>query len=520
MNILSDKRSIFLWNSLQGDFCAFLPDACLSPSFPSTLYTLEQLAPPKHKKIAFCPAVSNNASLPAALFHLLRAGFEKVYLYPQEAAQQQTQLLKENEELKNICILCQSLEDALRKRTPNAQENLFFCFDEKLSYGLLAALMEGSPPPNHLIIDLSSIQQNVAILRQKMPAQAQLLTMIKANGYGTHELTIARFLQQQGVDFVGVAHAEEALLLRRSGISQHIFIINVAEHEMTKAALAKAEVGLYTKNQIIAAAKAAQEQGEQIPVHLHIDTGMKRFGAHPSQALSLALLIHSFPSLYFAGLFTHFPAADDPSHDSFSQEQIDLFSATVRTLNREGFHPPHIHIANSAALFRFPLPDCTMVRVGISLYGYSPSSLLAFHELRPALSLHSRIAGLVCAEKGDSVSYGRHFVVPHHKATLGVIPLGYFDGIHRIHRGKQTIRIHGKEAPIIGSICMDYMMADLTFHPSAKTGDHVLIFGEEEGRRPISPLAFAEGGGTILHEFLTCLGPRIRRLFLLPAHCH
>lgn len=518
MTFSKDKQSIFLWHSLQGDFCVLIPYPCLTSSFHDTLHTLLPLVPPNNKKIAFCPALLNNTSLSESLSCLLKAGFEKVYLYPQESAKQQIQLLNENDEAKSICIPCQSIQEILQKRDLSAQETLFFCFDRNMTYTFLSALMEGSPPPNHLTIDLSAIQENVAILRQRLPENAQLLAMIKANGYGTHELLMARFLKQQGVNFVGVAHAEEALLLRRSGIHQHIFIINASEHEMAKAALAKAEVGLYTKRQIIAASKAAEERGERMAVHLHIDTGMKRFGAHPSQALSLASLIGSLPTLFLAGLFTHFPAADNPNHDSFSHQQIERFSSAVSILNQHGFHPPHIHIANSAALFRFPLASCTMVRAGISLYGYSPSSMLVFPELRPALTLHSTIAGLVRAEKGDTVSYGRHFVVPHTKATLAVIPLGYFDGIHRIHHGKQTVRIRGKEAPLIGSICMDYMMADLTSHSSAKTGDHVLIFGKDGEGTCISPLSFAEGGGTILHEFLTCLGPRIRRLFLLPVN--
>lgn len=496
-----------LWSSPFGDFCIQASSHTTPETLLKTLEISCSLIPPNLKKIAFLDAscLQQNPKKICTAFEQYQ--FSEIYIYPSIETPRNSKI---------ALTVCSDLEKALtlykQKNTPHA---LFFCSKQVTSYQKLCSIMEGSPPPNHLNIDLSALASNIDTIKSHTGSHTRLLVMVKANGYGSEDAIVSRFLNSCHIDIVGVAHAEEAQSLRLAGIKQNIFIINASEYEMDKVALADAEVGVYTAEQIIAAHNAGLKWNKVIPLHLHIDTGMKRFGSHPKHAIQLASLIQSLSSVSLCGIFSHFPAADDPAHDDFSKEQVTQFLKTVELIQAHDIAVPCVHIANSVGTFRFPTPLCTMVRVGISLYGYSSSSSLSFSHLKPALSLETTVAGLVEAEHGETVSYGRRFKVPHTKGTIAVLPLGYYDGLHRLHSGKQTVRIKSHNAPLVGTICMDYMMADVTSIPHVATGDKVLIFGKDDSGHTICPLEFAERGGSIVHEFLTCLGPRIRRRFYI-----
>lgn len=481
-----------LWTSLRGDFCIHSAGTNDINLLKQACTQLVPLMPQKMTRAFICPHhfFQQHEQSINELVHNFH--FSKIYTYPAETA----------------------LDIPRSSMSPEA---LFFAADPQLNYNAICSFMEASPPPNHLTVNLDAIGANIDAVRAQIGDSTRLLIMVKAHGYGTEEAIISRFLTQKNVDILGVAHVEEALQLRYAGITQSLFIINASELEMEKAILADAEVGLYTEEQIHAAEKAAKTYKKPLLVHLHVDTGMKRFGAHQDNVLILAKLIQKQPHLQLSGIFSHFPASDEPTHDVFSKNQIDHFLKTISTLKEHNINPQYIHIANSAAIFRFTIPECNMVRLGIGLYGYNSSSNTACPELIPSLTLETRISGILHGKKGETVSYGRHYTIPHNTAKIAVIPLGYYDGLHRHHSGKHTVKIRSMEAPIIGAICMDYMMVDITHIPNVQVGDKALLFGIDSDGTHLSPLQFADKGGVILHELLTCLGPRIRRIFTIKS---
>lgn len=410
-----------------------------------------------------------------------------------------------------------SLEEAIgtAKKSLTPFDTLLFKGPRKIPFDWIYEQLEESPPNSVACINLAAIRSNIELIRRKNPADTRIMVMVKALAYGTDDIRISQFLNTCNIDILGVSYVEEGVSMRKLGVRQSIFVINAAEYEMKKAAHWGLEVGVSSREQITAANDAAEALDVQIKVHLHVDTGMKRFGCHARDAHSLAQMIAQAPHLIFEGIFTHFCAADDPSQDTFTLSQANILSDIIDKLSACGINPTYRHACNSAAAIRFSFAQFNMIRIGLATYGFHTSfASTPLLELRPALSLFSHIVGFSDAEAGDTVSYGRTHTVKTSKARLAVLPIGYYDGLHRIYSGKAKVIIRGKEAPMVGRICMDYTMVDVTHIPEATTGDPALLFGEDEVGTYLSPESLASSGGSIVHELMTCLGPRIQRLFI------
>ncbi len=266
---------------------------------------------------------------------------------------------------------------------------------------------------------------------------------------------------------------------------------------------------------IRALAKEASEQKKRAKIHLHINTGMSRFGCRPEEARELVALIQTFPSLELEGIMTHFACAEDPNEDPFTLQQVAIFDRTIEDIERSGIKFKWKHAANSSGALRFHLPQYNMVRLGLAVYGlYSSKETSRALDLRLAISLTSRIVGINTCKQGESVSYGRKYRIRRNLQKIAVLPIGYFDGIHRKYSGKAHVIIRGQKASMVGNICMDNMMVDITDIPDAEVGDKVLIFGEDEYGYYLSPEELARSGNSIAHELITCLGPRIPRIFV------
>ncbi len=381
-------------------------------------------------------------------------------------------------------------------------EHLFHAFNEGISNNLL-------------IVNLSAIQANLSLIKKKLPSDTRIMAVIKAFAYGTGDSRMAKYLISCGVDILGVSYVDEGVCLRQAGISQPIFSINAAIYEVPKVVKWDLEVGVSDLALIQKLAEKAKEENKCIKIHLHVNTGMGRFGCRPEEALELAQFITSQAYLKLEGLMTHFACADDASHDPFTHSQITLFDSIIDLLKGHGINPPWKHASNSSAAIRFHLPHYNMVRIGLALYGLHASSTVEKTlELRLALSLTSRIVGINICHLGESVSYGRSYLVEHDNQRIAVLPIGYFDGFHRNYSGKASVLIAGQNAPMVGNICMDYMMVDVSNIPNIKVGDPVLIFGEDELGNYLSPENLAQSGNSIIHELITCLGPRIQRIFV------
>jgi alanine racemase len=368
---------------------------------------------------------------------------------------------------------------------------------------------------NQCLINLAAIQSNIETIRKRQPKGTRLMMMVKALAYGTDEVTIAKFLKTCGIDILGVSYVDEGIALKRAGVTQSIFVINAALYEAAKVIKWELDVGVSDEAMIQALALEAGKQGKSIKVHLHIDTGMGRFGCRPEEALSLARLIQSHPLLILEGAFTHFACADNPQEDLFTMEQARRFEQAIQSLHLHGISVRWKHAANSAAAIRFQLPQFNMIRIGLAAYGlYASESAKQALELRLALSLLSRIVGINVCCAGETISYGRSYTVEQFQERIAVLPIGYFDGLHRNYSGKGHVIIRGQKAPMVGKICMDFMMVDITSIPNAAVGDPVLIFGEDEYGNYLSPEELALRGDSIAHELITCLGPRIQRIFV------
>ncbi|MGA8165553.1 MAG: alanine racemase [Waddliaceae bacterium] len=372
----------------------------------------------------------------------------------------------------------------------------------------------GSICTNQCRIHLTAIATNLAAIRQKIGENTRIMAMIKASAYGTDDVGMARFLDTQGVDIVGVSYVDEGIALKRAGINQNIFVLNTATYEAAKVVEWGLEVGVSDKDAILAIAEKAKE-AFPIKVHLHVDTGMGRLGCRPENALPLAQLIQSVPALKLEGIMTHFACADNRKEDAFTLAQLRTFDTVLEELSSAEISVPWRHAANSSAMMRFHFPQLNMVRIGLALYGLNPFKEKEHSlNLRPALSLHSRIVGINVCKKGETVSYGRNYRIEKQQQRIGVIPFGYFDGLHRHYSGKGCVIVRGQEAPMVGSICMDYLMVDISHIPKASVGDPVLVFGKDDCGNYLAPEELAERGQSIVHELVTCLGPRIQRIFI------
>lgn len=368
-------------------------------------------------------------------------------------------------------------------------------------------------PNNRCVINLAAIRENLTTLKRRCGRNTRLLIMVKAFAYGMDDLQIARFLSTCGIDILGVSSMDEAISLRRAGVNQSIFVIHVPPYEVKKAIEWDVEMGISDRETLQAIAGLAPEK--PVKVHLHVDTGMKRFGISPEHAVELAEQIERCPYTTMEGIMTHLACADDPGQDDFTLQQISEFDRVIERLQQLGIDPPWKHAANSAGLLRFDWPQYNMARVGLAAYGLHSNKSTQTMPLRLSVSLQSRIVALNHCRAGESVSYGRQYHATSDHETIAIIPMGYYDGLHRNYSGKGYILIRGQKAPMVGNICMDFMMVNVTHIPEVKVGDSALIFGEDDHGNFIPPEDVALSGNSIVHELISCLGPRIQRFFIV-----
>jgi len=360
---------------------------------------------------------------------------------------------------------------------------------------------------NQLTIDTGAIQINLDQIRAHLPNDTRIMAIVKSSGYGVQDtVTLTETLKSCGIDLFGLTYTHEAIHLRESGIDEELVVMTPLIDDVDT-------LGRYDLQPAVSNAEMIRllsETGHNIKVHLHINTGMNRLGCRGHEALSLAKMIHDDPHLKLEGLMTHFCSAEDEEQDPLSHQQIKELESVLNELKAHEIPIPWIHASNSSGTIRFRTPHFNLVRVGLSLYGIHLSKCMnETLPLKCALKLTSRLIGINNCKRGETVSYGRTHRIRKKNALIGVIPLGYHDGIHRIYSNKAFVWIRGVKAPLVGTICMDQMMVDITNVPDAAVGDEVVVFGDEQ-----SPETFAHYGGTIAHELISCLGPRIERHFI------
>lgn len=356
-------------------------------------------------------------------------------------------------------------------------------------------------------IDLGAIRTNFRRLSQL--AQPSLVCpVIKADAYGHGALAIARTLEAEGAPFCAVALAREALDLRESGIRMPILVFGSPEPSWAGLAIRLGcSQTIYTESHVRILASAARSSGMKARAHIKIDTGMNRQGLSWTKARSFAGLVADYPEIVVEGIYSHFADADNPD-PAFTRLQMSRFSTALRAFQQAGITPRYRHIANSAGLLFHPDSRLDMVRPGILLYGLLPAPGMQLPQgFEPALTLTTTIAHVREVPAGESISYGRTYTVTK-RSRIGVLPIGYADGYPRALSNRASVLIHGRRAPVVGRVCMDMTMVDLSGIPEARAGDEVLLFG---GRSlPVSEIA--DLLGTIDYEVACMISYRVPRV--------
>lgn len=368
--------------------------------------------------------------------------------------------------------------------------------------------------PATLLLNLPKVADNILKLESLLPPKGRLMAMIKAFGYGFDDWQLSRALEDLGIEIFGVAYPQEAVALRKRGLERDIFVIHATPDQAECIVEFNLEVAVSTPGEVDRLQQAAKKRGRIVKVHLHINTGMTRFGAYPRESLYLARHIKQSSSLKLSGIMTHFPSADDEEQDAFTLSQIKTIEAIIETLQTEGINVPWVHGANSAGLLRLAPKRFNMARVGLSLFGVANNEGMRQRAtLNPAVSLYSNLVHIHDCNQGDTVGYNRDYIVKKSHERIGVISCGYHDGLPRSLSGKGYAYIQGKRAPYVGRICMDYMMVDLTDIPESAVGDSVLLFGGED--TALIPVElFSSWAGTITHEIFCRISGRVKRAYV------
>lgn len=361
-------------------------------------------------------------------------------------------------------------------------------------------------------IDLAALVHNLTQIRRYLSGNAAVLAVIKANAYGHGAEEMAKTLVRHGVSHLGVVSVNEGRALRESGITTDIIVLGPTFDEQLPDALhSRLTLVVGDRPRLTALARAAAEKGLSVPVHLKVETGMGRLGFSVDEMPVVLDSLRNHSSLRVDGLMTHLSDADGKTSD-YTEQQLATFHQTLELLAARGLHPPLIHAANSAAIVRYPTSHFSLVRPGIMLYGYHtlPGSVPA-PSLKPVMTLRTTIAHLRTVKPETSISYNRTFVAAR-PSTIAVLPIGYADGYSRRLSNRGAVLIHGQRAPIVGTICMDMTMVDVTDIPAAQVGDQVIIIGHQ-GRDTIGADEIAEWTATIPYEVLCGIGPRVPRIY-------
>jgi alanine racemase len=362
--------------------------------------------------------------------------------------------------------------------------------------------------PTVAVIDLDAIRHNVRALR---PPQAEIMAVVKAEGYGHGAVPVARAAADAGATWLGVALVEEGMELRRAGLSLPVMVLTEfppgSEREALEANLTPV---VYTDQGLAALAATAREMGRPVGVHVKLDTGMHRVGLPPDRALDFVRGL-SAAGLEFEGLWTHFAIAEEPSHP-FVARQLDTFLRTSERLAAEGLTPRYRHIANSAAVMALPRSHLDLVRLGVSLYGLAPGPAIeGGGDLRPALSLRTEVAMVKRVASGEAVSYGLRYRLAS-ESTIATVPAGYADGYSRLLSERGHVLIRGRRYRVAGTVCMDQFMVDCGDDP-VEPGDEVVLIGRQ-GNEAISADDVAEWMGTINYEVVCGISRRVPREYV------
>ncbi|MBN2225206.1 MAG: alanine racemase [Deltaproteobacteria bacterium] len=362
------------------------------------------------------------------------------------------------------------------------------------------------------VIDLSAVADSIRGIGTLVGGNVRIMAVVKADGYGHGAVRVSQTALAHGATCLGVAYAQEAVEIREAGISAPILVLGAAPPEavepVVKYDLAQSVCDTETPRAL--SALASSERPAR--VHVKVDTGMGRIGVTPADTLDYIAFLKGLPNIIIEGIFTHFPKSDEADPAS-TNRQIEEFTGLLKELSSRGIDIPLRHMANSGGVLAFPASHLNLVRPGIMIYGLYPSSEVKRSiPLRPAMSLVTKIRFIKRVPADTPISYGGTYVAkaPTDVATL---PIGYADGYRRLLSNNYEVLVRGKRAPVIGRVCMDMTMIDVTRVPMAQVGDEVVLMGRQ-GEGEISTDEMAEKLSTINYEITCLVGRRVPRVYI------
>jgi alanine racemase len=369
------------------------------------------------------------------------------------------------------------------------------------------------PRPTRVEIDLAALRHNFQEIQRTVGAGCDVLTVVKANAYGHGVSHVAPVLVDAGANLFGVALVEEGVELRWLGIKQPIVILGsvfpgqeaeVLQHQLTPV--------LYDLTCAQQLDRAAREAGRTIDYHLKVDTGMGRLGFRVELLDKVLPVLKSLKSLEMTGLMSHLAVADEPERP-LTGLQYKAFAGVVDKVESFGFSPRYRHIANSAGIYSHELTGCNLVRPGISLYGGLTGGPFANQfTQQQVMRFVSQVAQLKDIPSGEGISYGHRFVTSS-DSRIAAIPVGYADGYNRLLTNCGEVLIHGKRAPVAGTVCMDWILVDVTDLPDVQVGDQVTLLGRD-GDEIITAEEWAEKVGSITYEVFCNISKRVPRVLV------
>lgn len=365
-------------------------------------------------------------------------------------------------------------------------------------------------------IDLDAMTYNLEHIKENLAPGTQVIAVLKADGYGHGAVPLARRIQKDPEIWgIAVATVEEGEELRNAGITKPILILGYTyQEDYQKIAKLDFRPAVFKLSMAKELSKAALEAGKTLKIHIKIDTGMTRIGYRDvKKDVPEILEISKLPGLEIEGIFTHFARADEADKTP-ALVQYEKFQEFIRALEQEGLHIPMKHCSNSAGIIRMQEANLDAVRAGIILYGLYPSKEVEREPvpLKPLMSLRSHIAYIKTVEPGAEISYGGIFTTVR-ETRVATIPVGYADGYPRGLSNKGSVLIRGKRAPILGRVCMDQFMVDVTDIPEAEELDQVTLLGKD-GEDCITMEELGELSGRFNYEFACCISKRVPRVYL------
>lgn len=370
-------------------------------------------------------------------------------------------------------------------------------------------------------ISLNAIEHNYNVIRNKVADDTKVCCVIKADGYGHGAVELSQVYEKLGADYFAVSNIDEGIEIRKSGSKLPIVILgytpvseaeNLAEYDISQAVFSLE----YAKE----LSEKCVEEDCICKMHIKVDSGMSRIGfmcqEFPRDEYSIEEICEAccLPNLEVEGLFTHFCVSDEDAEGrEFTNKQYENFIHVRDSLKKRGVDISVVHCSNSGAIEDYPETCCDMVRAGIILYGLAPSSKLADRlDLVPAMTLKTVVAFVKEVQKGATISYGRTFTADR-KMKIATVPIGYADGFIRQNAKDGYMMVNGEKAKIVGRICMDQTMLDVTDIEDVKTGDEVVVFGTGENGEPTAD-SLAENTGTINYETVCLVGKRVPRIYI------